>query len=107
MTNLNPSMKKDTSNIKCGMKLYIRSQTSVMQPFEFRNEYVISSHTVLGMWLLIHAGSKFIRVSGTLVESHGLNQTCVSDPSSAIVLSMQHEPIIDVHADGFRIATAS
>ena len=30
----------------------------IVQPLKFRNGYVISSHTLLGMWLLIHAGIK-------------------------------------------------
>ena len=29
-----------------------------MQPLKFRNGYVISSHTLVGMWLLIHVGIK-------------------------------------------------
>ena len=40
---------------KCGMGLFIHSQTSTMQPLKFGNGEVISSHTVLDMWLLIYA----------------------------------------------------
>ena len=35
------------------MELLIHSQTSVVQPLKFGNGWVISSHTLLGMWLLI------------------------------------------------------
>ena len=47
-----------TSAIKCRMKLLIHSQTSTVQPLKFGNVYVISSNTLLAMWLLIHAGVK-------------------------------------------------
>ena len=47
-----------TSIIKCEMKLLINSQTSTVQPLKFGNGYVISSHTLLGMWWLLHAGIK-------------------------------------------------
>ena len=40
----------------CGMKLLIHSQTSTVQPLMFGNGSVSSSHTLLGMWLLNHAG---------------------------------------------------
>ena len=53
----------NTSIIKCEMKLLIHSQTSTVQPLKFGNGQVISSHTLLGMWLLIHAGLKLIHVS--------------------------------------------
>ena len=36
------------------MKLLIHSQTSTVAPMKFGNGYVISSRTLLGMWLLIH-----------------------------------------------------
>ena len=42
--------------IKCGIKLFIHSQTWAVHLFQFRNGYVISSHTLLDMWLLLHAG---------------------------------------------------
>ena len=42
----------------CGMKLFIQTQTSALQPLKFGNGSVISSHTLLGMRLLIHAGVK-------------------------------------------------
>ena len=47
-----------TSIIKCKMKLHILSQTSTVQSLKLRNGWVIPSHTLLGMWLLIHAGIK-------------------------------------------------
>ena len=37
------------------MKLLIDSQTSTVQPLKFGNWWVMSSHTLPGMWLLIHA----------------------------------------------------
>ena len=37
------------SIIKCGIKLLIHSYTSMVQPLKFRNGWVISSHTFLGM----------------------------------------------------------
>ena len=44
-----------TSIIKCGMKLLIHSQTSTLLPLKFRNGRIISSYSLLYMWLLIHA----------------------------------------------------
>ena len=40
------------------MKLLIHSQTSTVAPLKFENGWIISSHTFLGMWLLIHFGIK-------------------------------------------------
>ena len=36
-------------SIKCGMKLFIHSQTSTIVPLKFGNGYVILSHTLFGM----------------------------------------------------------
>ena len=47
-----------TSFIKCGLKLLIHSQTSTIAPLKFGNGKVISSHTLLGMWLFIHVRIK-------------------------------------------------
>ena len=45
--NLNPSMiSNHMPSVKCVMKLLIHSQSSTVQPMEFRNRYVISSHTL-------------------------------------------------------------
>ena len=41
-----------------GMKLLTHFQTSTVVPLKFGNGYVISSHTLFGMRLLIHAGIK-------------------------------------------------
>ena len=41
--------------MKYGMKLLSNSQASTV-PFKFVNGQVISTHTFLGMWLLIDAG---------------------------------------------------
>ena len=40
------------------MKLLIYSRTSTVIALKFGNGHVISHHTLLGMWLLIHAGIK-------------------------------------------------
>ena len=40
------------------MKLVICSKTSTVQPLKFGNGWVIPAETLLGMWLLIHAGIK-------------------------------------------------
>ena len=42
----------------CGMILLIHSKTSTLQQLKFADGYVISSHTLLGMWLHIHAEIK-------------------------------------------------
>ena len=47
----------------CGMKLPIHSKTSTVQQLKFGNESVISSHTLLGMWLLIHVKSMLIKMA--------------------------------------------
>ena len=36
---------------------------STVQPLKFGNRWVISSHTLLGMWLLIYGGLKLNHVS--------------------------------------------
>ena len=36
--------------------LHIHSQISTVKPLKIRNVYAISSNTLLGMWLFIHAG---------------------------------------------------
>ena len=43
---------------KVWVKLFIHSQTSAVQLLEFGNGKVNSSHSLLGMWLFIHAGIK-------------------------------------------------
>ena len=40
------------------MELIIHSKTSTVAPLKFSNGEVISSHMLLGMQLLIHAGIK-------------------------------------------------
>ena len=50
----------------------IHSQTSTVAPLKFVNGYVISSHTLPGMWLLIHNRIK-------------LNHACKSGPWSLII----------------------
>ena len=44
------------SIIRQWMKLLIHSQTSTIERLMFENVYIISPRTLLGMWLLIHAG---------------------------------------------------
>ena len=41
-----------TSIVKYGTKSNIRSKTTTVQPFDFKNGVVISSHTLLDMWFL-------------------------------------------------------
>ena len=41
--------------IECGVKLLSHSQTTTVQPLKFENGLVIPPHTLLGVWLLIHA----------------------------------------------------
>ena len=45
-------------SIMCGMKLIIYSETATVAPLKFGNGIVISTHTLLGMWLLIDARIK-------------------------------------------------
>ena len=40
------------------MQLFIHFQTSMVQPLKFGNKEIISSHILLDIWLLIHAGIK-------------------------------------------------
>ena len=44
--------------IRRGMKFLIRSQKSTVAPLMLRNGWVISPHTLLGTWLLVHDGIK-------------------------------------------------
>ena len=41
-----------------------------LQPLKFGNGWVISSHTLLGMWLLIHAVNPYYYSQESLVELH-------------------------------------
>ena len=41
------------------MKLLLHSKTSAVQPLKFVNGLLISSNTLLGMWLFTHAEIKF------------------------------------------------
>ena len=52
----NMGMYRYISIIKFGMKSIIHSQTSRVHPLESGNGWLISTHTLLGMWLLIYAG---------------------------------------------------
>ena len=40
------------------MKLHIHAQTWKVQPLKLGSGQVISSYTLRGMWLIIHAGIK-------------------------------------------------
>ena len=51
--------------MKYGMKILIHSQTSTVQPLKFGIGTVISSRTLLDMWLLIHTE---IKVKGMLLK---------------------------------------
>ena len=63
--NLSVNMIVITSIMKCEMKLLVYSQTSKVQPSRCGDGKVISSHTLLGMWLSVHAGIESIHVSTT------------------------------------------
>ena len=41
-----------------GVKLFIHSHTTTVQPLNFGNGYISSSHFLMGMWLLIHTAIK-------------------------------------------------
>ena len=56
------------------MKLFIYSQTLTVQPSEFGKGKVISSHTLHGMWLLIH----------TCIEGHIMASKLFSDDKMVI-----------------------
>ena len=47
-----------TSIIKCGMKSLIHSQTPTIALLKFGNGFVISSHTLVDIVLMIHARIK-------------------------------------------------
>ena len=53
-----PAWMNNFIHYKCGMKLFIHSQTLAVAPLKFGNGYVISSHILPRMWLLIRAGIK-------------------------------------------------
>ena len=55
-----------------GVKLLIHSQTSMVQLLKFGNGEVISSQTLLGMWLLIH---DVIKVNASYSDD-GLSYSC-------------------------------
>ena len=40
--------------MKCEVKLLIHSQASTVKPLKFANGYVNTTHTLIGLWLLIH-----------------------------------------------------
>ena len=50
------------------MKLLIHSQTSTAVLPKFGNVNVISYHTLLGLWLLIHAGIKVVKQMKASIE---------------------------------------
>ena len=51
-----PAWISIASILKCGMKSFTHSQTSTVALLKFGNGYIVSSHTLLCMWLLLHAG---------------------------------------------------
>ena len=40
------------------MKLFIHSQISTVEPLKIGNGWIISTHTLQDIWILIHAGIK-------------------------------------------------
>ena len=67
------------------MKLLIHSQTSMVQLLKFGNGQVISSHTLQGMWLIIH-GSKH----GPRVRWYGFVVLCFVVQGLCYHLSLIH-----------------
>ena len=58
-----------------------------VQPLKFRNGWVISSHTLHGMWLLIHAGIKVNNIyddAEVSIMSAEIIDHCVSKPSPMV-----------------------
>ena len=53
-----PALTSDHIHYKNWMKLFIHFQTSTVASVTFGNGKVISPHTLMCMWLLIHAGIK-------------------------------------------------
>ena len=53
--NFNPGMDKYIHYKMWDEIIYIHTQTSIQQPFQFGNGYVVSSYILLNMWLFIHA----------------------------------------------------
>ena len=51
-------IESNLDNYKSVMKLFIHFQAPPVQPLMFMDMYIISSHTLPGMWLLIHDGNK-------------------------------------------------
>ena len=47
-----------TSIVKHTVGSFIHSQTSVVHPLKFESAYIVSSHTLLGMRLLIHVSER-------------------------------------------------
>ena len=60
------------------MKLLIHCQTVNVWPLQLGNRYVISSNTLLGMWLLIHAVPQFIGHLWYKISLQNLSSTPVS-----------------------------
>ena len=58
------------------VQLLIHTQTSVVQPLKFGNGCVISSHNLLGMWLLMHVGIKIDKTPGHRQNSARQVVTC-------------------------------
>ena len=55
---INNGVNYEIRIVKCVTKLFIHLQTSTVQPLKFWNGWCISSHTLLYVWLLIHAEIK-------------------------------------------------
>ena len=64
------------------MKLLIHSQIPTVQPLEFGNEYVFSSHILLVMRLFIHAGIKFDQLIHVSKLTSSLYLSAASDNST-------------------------
>ena len=57
LINFNSSMDKYLRPLlSVGVELFIHSRTLTVKPLMFENWWIISPNTLMGMWLLIHAG---------------------------------------------------
>ena len=81
--------------MKCGMKLFIHSQTPTVVHLKFgmqSNAYVIPSHLLPSMCLLIHAGIK--------INPYQKRRPCLKEPS---VVGLVHVAINLLHISAVAI----
>ena len=90
--------------IKCGMKLPIYSQTSTVEPTKFVNGWIISSHTLLGMRLLLDTWEEMqwldVRTVYSKKYAHGFVVLCFVVVMQSFVMN-SHEVFIHIHQGCF------